>query len=139
MPSALVVLDQRMPRGGGHYDSTPPLRVDVRHARTHPRSCECFLICLRAVALLIIIYRQPRVQFTSSFRNHGDTRICCRIEEAPRPGSFHLRHRIWFSNPVFHLRRQDMRGICGYIKVHESSRMICVQTTAYPNRYLAAL
>ena len=44
-----------------------------------------------------------------------------------------------FPDPVFHLRRQDTRGICGYIKVRESSHMICVQTTAYPNRYLAAL
>jgi hypothetical protein len=33
--SALVVLDQRSPRGGVHHNRTPPPRVDVRQARTH--------------------------------------------------------------------------------------------------------
>ena len=33
MPSALVALDQR---GGGYHNRTPPLRVDIRQAHTHP-------------------------------------------------------------------------------------------------------
>ena len=59
MSTALIVLDQRSPRGAAH-DRAPPSRrasVDVRQTRAHPRSREGFLVRLCTIALLVIIYK----------------------------------------------------------------------------------
>ena len=109
----VVILDQRSPRGGAHHNRTLPPRVDVRHARAHPRSSEGFLVRLCVVALLVIIYRQPRALLAPSFRDHGNMRVCRRrhMEEAPRQRSFHLRHGFRFAHLSVKAKGQIRGGL----------------------------